>query len=197
MNRRTWLTVLAGCSVATAIVLQFAMFKKQLAAEIHPHNSSAQSSSSIPDHIVYGFLFRNVTRNHERNSELQAKGAITKRYFAFKRELGFTAEQSRLVIEIAADCEIQVRQMDHNAQLIIADFRSKLPTTKEAPPPPPQLKIMWEERNAMILAARDRLRIALGSETFERLDNFAKYRYGMSKAPVVLRPIDPRQHNEE
>jgi hypothetical protein len=146
---------------------------------------------------VYGFLSRNITRNHERNSELQAKRAIAKKYFAFKRELGFTAEQSRLVTEIAADCEIQVRQMDRNAQLVIAEFRSRLPATKEPPPPPPQLKIMWDERNAMILAARDRLHIALGNETFERLDNFAKYRYGTNKAPIVLRPTDRGRDNDE
>ena len=167
--------------------------EETLGGGVHPHGRPAsETSPSVPEHIVYGFLFRNVARNNERNLELQAKGAVSRKYFAFKRELGFGAEQSRVLTEIASDCEFQVRQQDKNAQFIIAEFRAKLPKTKEtpAPPPPPELKTMWEERNAIILRARDRLRAALGDETFERLDNFAKYRYGTNKAPVSLRRID-------
>ena len=194
MNKKIWLPVLATCIVISAIAVHQATSKRQLAAGIqfhHPDSSPAsQTSSSVPEHIVYGFLFRNVARNKERNLEDLAKGATTRKYVAFKRELGFGAEQSRVLTEIASDCDFQVRQQDKNAQFIIAEFRAKLPKTKEAPPPPPQLKIMWEERNAIILRARDRLRAALGDETFERLDNFAKYRYGTNKAPVSLRPID-------
>ena len=197
MDQRTSLVALAACAVTTAVVLQLLTSRNQLVAEIHGHSGpDPQTSSLVPDHIVYGFLFRNVTENAERNLELQAKGAVTKKYLAFKRELGFTAEQSRLVIQIATECEFQVKRQDKNAQLLIAQFRSKLPKTKEAPPPPPELKTMWDERNATILAARDRLRIALGSETFERLDNFARYRYGTNKAPVSLRPVG-RDPNKE
>ena len=193
MNKKLWLAVFATCTLISAIVFHVATTKRHLAAEIHPHSRPAsETSPSVPEHIVYGFLFlfRNVARNNERNLELQAKGAVSRKYFAFKRELGFGAEQSRVLTEIASDCEFQVRQQDRNAQFIIAEFRAKLPKTKEAPPPPPQLKTMWEERNAIILRARDRLRAALGNETFERLDNFAKFRYGTNKAPVSLRPID-------
>jgi len=144
---------------------------------------------------VYGFLFRNVVRNKERNLELLAKGAAT-RYFPFRRELGFTAEQSRLVTEIGIECDSRVRQQDRNAQLIIAEFRSKLPKNQDEPQSSSRLKAMWDERNVMILEARDRLRTALGTAAFERLDNFAKYRYGTNKAPVVLRPIG-RSENKD
>lgn len=196
MNKKIWLPVSATCIVISAIAVHQVTSKRQLAAGIqfhHPNSSPAsQTSSSVPEHIVYGFLFRNVARNKERNLEDLAKGATTTKYVAFKRELGFGAEQSSVLIEIASDCEFQLRQQDRNAQLIIAEFRAKLPKTKEAPPPPPppQLKTMWDERNALILRARDRLRAALGNETFERLDNFAKFRYGANKAPVSLQPID-------
>ena len=192
MNKKLWLTAFATCTLISAIAFHVATTKRHLAAEIHSHSRPAsETSPSVAEHIVYGFLFRNVARNNERNLELQAKGAVSRKYFAFKRELGFTAEQSRVLTEIASDCEFQVRQQDRNAQLIIAKFRAELPKTKQpqAPPPPPQLKTMWEERNAIILRARDRLHAELGDETFERLDNFAKFRYGTNKAPVSLRPI--------
>ena len=196
MNKKIWLVALATCILISVFAVHLATSKGQLAAEIQPHHSDSSPASttalSVPEPIVYGFLFRNVTRNKERNVELLAKGVAKKKYFAFKRELDFTAEQSRVVTEIASECEAQVRQQDQNAHFVIAEFRANLPKTKEkqAPAPPPELKAMWEERNAIILRARDRLRAALGDDTFERLDNFAKYRYSTNKAPVTLRPID-------
>jgi hypothetical protein len=195
MNKKLWLAVFAACSLISAIAFQIATTKTQLAAAVHPHSGPAsQMTSLVPEHIVYGFLFRNVTRNNERNIELLAKGAITRKYFAFKRELAFTAEQSRVLTEIASDCEFQVKQRDRNAQFVIAEFRARLAKTKEAQAlPPPELRTMWDERNAIILRARDRLRAELGDDTFERLDNFAKLRYGTNKAPVSLRRIDRGQ----
>ena len=193
MKNRLWLALFAACTVVSAIAFNVVTTKRQLAAEVHSQSRpQSETLPSVPEHIIYGFLFRNVTRNNERNIDLRAKGTVTKKYFAFRRELGFTAEQSRLLTEIASDCESQVRQQDRNAQFIIAEFRARLPKTKEAqaPPPPAELKTMWEERNAIILRARDRLRDALGEDTFDRLDNFAKFRYGTNKTPVSLRPID-------
>lgn len=200
MKKRIWLPVLATVVVISVIAIQVATTTRQSAAEIRTHSlPTSENSPSVPEHIVYGMLFRNVTRNNERNRELLAKGTTTKQYFAFKRELGFTAEQSRALTEIAADCEFQVKQQDRDAQLIIAQFRANLPKTREtpAPPPPPELKTMWEERNAIIVRARDRLQAALGGDTFERLDNFAKFRYGTNKAPVSLRPINSGPNREQ
>ena len=198
MRKKIWLTALVALIVTTVMAFHSATLNKQSAVALQSHANPASSPpTSLPDHVVYGFLFRNVTRNNERNLELQARGATAKKYFALKRELNFTAEQSQLLNEIATDCEFYVRQQDKKAQLVIAEFRATLPKTGEAPPPPPELKTMWDERNAMILAARDRLRVALGSESFDRLDNFAKFRYGKNKAPVALRPVDRRPNQEQ
>jgi hypothetical protein len=38
--------------------------------------------------------------------------------------------------------------------------------------PPAELKTMQEERNAMYLRARDRIRATIGEEDFRRLDEF-------------------------
>lgn len=186
MIKKTWLVLLGAFMVISAIASLVQTPAGQLSAGIPPANKPAsQITPSVPDHIVYGFLFRNVTRNNERNRQLQANGS----YFPLKREMGFTDEQARALSEIAAACEFEVKQQDQKAQLIIGEFRAKLPDSKVAPPPPPVLITMWDERNAMILRARDRLQSVLGGEAFNRLDNFARFRYGTNKAPVSITPI--------
>jgi hypothetical protein len=50
---------------------------------------------------------------------------------------------------------------------------------------------MWEERNAMILRARDQLRAVFGEEEFARFDNYAKFHYGTNKSPVTINPVNP------
>jgi hypothetical protein len=51
---------------------------------------------------------------------------------------------------------------------------------------------MWEERNAMILRARDQLRAAFGEEEFARFDNYAKFHYGANASPVTPNPVSPQ-----
>ena len=46
------------------------------------------------------------------------------------------------------------------------------------PPPPPELFAMQQERNAIILQARERLHAAFGEEEFTRFDQFVQKRIG-------------------
>jgi hypothetical protein len=67
----------------------------------------------------------------------------------------------------------------------------KLPKSG-SPPPPPELKALWEERNAIILRARDQIRAVFGEEEFARFDNYAKYHHGANTSRVTINPVNPK-----
>ena len=139
---------------------------------------------------MYWFVFHNVTRNNERTRELQAQGRARQGlHYPLQREAGLTQGQAQALSQIAAACTQEVKQQDERAQIVIRAFRAQLPPGNTAPPPPPELRTMWEERNAMVLRCRDRLRLAFGDEAFTRFDNFAKFRYGTNTAPVPVNPV--------
>ncbi len=129
----------------------------------------------VPDHVIYGFSFRKVTL-------MQSRFAQTP-YFPLQREANLTQEQARVLSEIASACMQEVQQKDERARVISGAFRAQfpggiVPSGVTLPPPPPQLRVVWEERNASILRARDRLRAAFGEQAFARFDNYARFRFG-------------------
>lgn len=156
----------------------------------------SEPSGEVPDYAVYGFLFHKVVRLREKTIELQGQGRIgLKRYFPIQREAGLSQGQATALEAIAFACRQQVKQQDQKAKAIIKAFQSGFPEGRVpaggAPPPPPELKTMWEERNAMILRARDQLRAVFGEEEFARFDNYAKFHYGTNKSPVTINPVNP------
>jgi hypothetical protein len=158
---------------------------------------ASEPSGEVGDYAVYGFLFHKVVRLHEKTHELQVQGRIgQKPYFAFQREAGLTETQATALEAIAFACRQRVTQQDEKAKAIINAFQARFPGGKlpesGAPPPPPELKILWEERNAIILRARDQLRAAFGEEEFARFDNYAKYHYGTNESPVKINPVIPK-----
>lgn len=159
--------------------------------------TSAQKDWTVPDYTVYDFVFRKVTRLREKTRELQAQGRIAQTpYFPLQREAGLNKAQAVALEEIAFACQQELTRQDEKAKIIISAFQAQFPggrVPKDGNPPlPPELKTMWEERNAMILRARDRLRTAFGEEAFARFDDYAKFRYGTNKAPVSNMTVGPK-----
>lgn len=73
----------------------------------------------------------------------------------------------------------KVAVKDKQAKEIIAAFSAqypdgKLPDNMELLPPPVELGVLQQERDAIILEARDRLHAALGDNEFARFDKFVK-----------------------
>lgn len=177
--------LVAGC-VTVVLVSAFGISIKPLNQQTpHDHSlMSAQAESVVPDHIVYGFVFRKVSVITNKTKELRALGRIgPKPYFALQKEAALSEAQAKLLEAIAAACEQEVKHQDEKARVIIEAFRAQFPDGRipqgmTLPPPPPELKLMWEERNAIILRARDRLRAAFGEQEFHRFDQHAKFDFG-------------------
>jgi hypothetical protein len=152
----------------------------------------------VEDYVVYGSVFHRVDRLKEKTRELQSQRRISQTpYFGMKKDASLTDEQAMALDAIAAACQKQVRDQDEKAKKIIADFQTKFPGGRVpsggSPPPPPELKTMWIERNSIILRFRDQLHAAFGDEAFARFDNYAKYTYGANTVPVTLKPLNAKK----
>jgi hypothetical protein len=126
----------------------------------------------------------------ELRGDMQAASSLRSFH---KHEAGLNEEQARIFDEVAAECEREVHEQDRKAQVIIKRFRAqfpggRVPNDESLPPPSPELVQMQNERNAIILRARDRLRRAFGEEEFSRFRQFVKVRI----APNI-RPLSPAQ----
>ena len=120
----------------------------------------------------------------------QGKDTTALRSF-FQRKANLSEFQARILNTVAAECVRQVAVQDARAQQIISSFRlrfppGKLPRGIKLPPPPAELQQMQEERDAMILRARDRLRVALGDDEFQRFDEFVTRQVASAIQPVAL-----------
>jgi hypothetical protein len=78
---------------------------------------------------------------------------------------------------------------DAKAFSVIQTFRSQFPGGRipkgvTPPPPPPELKVLQQERNAIILAAKDRLIGDLGEAAFNKVDAFLENRFAPGVAPL-------------
>ncbi|NOT64069.1 MAG: hypothetical protein HOP19_27970 [Acidobacteria bacterium] len=137
----------------------------------NPVNASNQD---VPDYVKYDFFFRRVIFIKEQEVKLQIRNETT----PIQREANLDVEQMRALEEIAATCLAEVRQQDAIAREIIQEFRARFPkgiVSKNQPPPPPsELETMQQSRNAMILRARGKIKLALGEQAFEQIDKYVK-----------------------
>lgn len=183
--------------LAGAFSLNRNTFSKAVPQNLPSPAHPSTDNPAVPDYVVYNFLFRKVVRLREKTRALQAQGRIgQKPYFPLQREAGLSEGQANALEAIAFACWQQVTRQNEKAQAIINAFQSRFPEGRipqgGAPPPPPELKALWEERNAMILRARDQLRVAFGEEAFGRFDNYAKFHHGTNTSPVTINPVNPK-----
>lgn len=169
--------ILASLCVLAVVVGSLALARQSQSVK----SSAARSQPrSVPDYVTYKHLFRHVVafRKQAEENEREGKNGAVLRTF-FKRKAQLSDEQVSALEQIAADCDEEVRQQDARAKVIIDNYKAQYPDGKvphgETPkPPPPELKAMTQERNAIVLRARDRLRAAFGEGEFRRFDDFVQ-----------------------
>lgn len=193
MKAKTLTVVVILIIPMMSIVALISGNKTNLAANL-PLNSSLDKDATAPEFVVYGFLFGKVARLSKRTQELRSQGAIgEKAYHPLKNEAALSESQSIALEAIAAECEQALAQQDQKAKKIIQAFRERflpgeLPKGTRLPPPPPELITMSQQRNAIILRARDQLRLAFGESAFSRFDTYAKFRFGTKSSPAPHHP---------
>lgn len=193
------------CVVALITTLAFSVgssgngnrVEPQKASHSNSKNIPSPNSKEVPEYVVYSFMFSKVDVLNERAAQLRSLGRIKEDpALPLQREANLTKEQAQSISEIASACRREIKLQDEKAETVVKAFRAQfpngiIPKGVVPPAPPPELRAMWEERNAIVLRARDQLRAALGEETFSRLDNFAKFHFGTNTRPVPVVPVKP------
>lgn len=136
--------------------------------------------AGVPEGVVYGIIFRQITalKRAAVKRERQGKdGSFLRDHLKKKAKL--TDEQTEVFDRIALETEREVAQTDKEARKIIDTIRARHPKgmLKDGEPlplPPAELKALNEQRNNIILQARERLRLNLGDAEFQRFDTFIK-----------------------
>ena len=114
----------------------------------------------------------------EKADELEKQGKDAKflRQF-YKREAKLTDDEARDFDEIASDCERLVALQDAKAKRVIdaalaKNGNGKLEKRGQGPEPPPALRALWDERNAIIMRAKYALQAAFGHNEFARFEDY-------------------------
>jgi hypothetical protein len=164
-----------------------------------PQTQQQSQRISAPPKVVYSTLFHHVVAVKEQAEaeERQGKDASSLRSL-FRERADLSEVQAHLLNAIATDCVREVAAQDARAQVIINAFKirfppGRLPPGVKLPAPPPELKQMQEERDAIILRARERLRLALGEEEFQRFEGFVTRRVATAIEPTALHPGLPER----
>jgi hypothetical protein len=147
-----------------------------------------------PKAVLYSALFHHVADVMQQADETQRQGKDASSLRAvFQEKANLSEAQARVLDTVATLCVREVAVQDARAQQIINAFKARFPPGRlpkgvKLPAPPAELKQMQEERDAMILRARDRLRVALGENEFQRFDEFVTKRVASRIEPVTLHP---------
>lgn len=196
MNRRLLALILCVSATAVSAVSLGSRRQESKAQDQTIRNEpAAQAPEPPPDHIAYMFLFgqhvyfKQQADKLERQSNVQAKQVAALRSI-IKREARLNDYQAAVFDQIASDCAERVAIQDKRAKDIVDALAArypdgKLPKGVELPPPPPELETLQQERDAIIIDARNRLHASLGDEDFARFDRFVK-----NKTKSNIKPTD-------
>lgn len=173
--------------IPTALVVVALLFFAVIASRQFGSSAKATYQASAPGrqhprppvHISYLFLFQHTASFRKLATQSGKPKAINP---MLRREANLNDKQSQAVDEIAAATLQEVEQQDARARAVIEAFRAQFPggvtpKDKRLPAPPPELRAMQEERDAIILRGRDRLRSELGEPAFSSFDEFVARRF--------------------
>ncbi len=150
-----------------------------------------QQVDSIPTHVVYGLLFREMGAFQKKAKEKAKKGEDGSSLRDYhKRQAHLNDQQAEVLDKIAADCESEVAKLDEKAKKITDEDRARHPGGKieegEAlPAPPEELTALEDRRTATIIKAGEQLRAAFGEAEFQRFDEFVRRDIARKISPIL------------
>jgi len=137
-------------------------------------------SAEVPEHVLYGQVFRHVKELHRKASEEERQGRDGAQFRRLYRSMArLDDRQASLLDQIAAETNGEIEKLNARAVRIISEVRAKHPDGKlapgEQPPAPPaELSELSAQRRDLILRGRERLRSVFGEEEFQRFDRFVR-----------------------
>ena len=145
--------------------------------------TTVAEQTTVPEHVTYGMFLRDLDTFNQKAEAASIKGDMRSReaYRNFyKGRAGWNDAEFGVLNEIAAGCQRQLKVIDAKARKIIDERRrvyypnNQVRKDGQLAPPSPELKQLQAEHDAAILAARDQIRLTLGEQSFQRLQEFLK-----------------------
>lgn len=171
--------ILASCLVVAGAIL-FSGQTQSKSSHITTNPTITQQVETIPEHVRYMFLFGHHRFNMKKAADLEQQGKDGSGFRSMvKRRAGLSDHEAIILDHVTTDCAEELARQDAKAKAVIDAFRERypvgdLPVGVSLPPPPHELTTMQEERNAIILRARERLHSQLGDAAFGRFNTFVK-----------------------
>jgi hypothetical protein len=168
-------------------------FGSQLQIAKNLFGFESQANAQLPSHILYDRFFR-MTASLKRKSETQGadneKTLGTKNYF--KKRANIDDAQDQILQNLAHEYIRELTPIENQAKAIIAQKRREFPNgvVPRDQPPPPALVNLQEQRNALALQFRDRLKESLGAEGFDKFDTFINGNFASHIRVVPLSEIN-------
>ena len=145
---------------------------------------TAARPPALPEHVLYGQMFRHVVELEKQADAVEKRGEDGAKYrLRYQQSAALSDRQDTQLKTIAQECMERVAEQDLRARDVIRAARAQaggreLAPGQTPPRPPAELAELQEERNALILEARDRLHGAFGQEEFKRFDTFLREKLG-------------------
>ena len=141
-----------------------------------------EESEEIPEHVVYGQVFRHLKELRKKADEEARHGRDAAHLRKLYKEMAKLDEHQAAQLDaVAAEANSDIEKLDKRAMKIIGELRAKHPEGKlavgEQPPAPPaELAELSAKRRDRISVARERLRSVFGEDEFTRFNKFVRER---------------------
>jgi hypothetical protein len=149
-------------------------------------NSGSGTQSDVPTYATYRFFFLNMALLDQAADQDEKKGQVQTAALwrtHEQRAAGLTEAEGEILKQLVQQCNQVVKDQDTKIQAALKDFRGKRAGDLTVPIPPALLQ-MGEERTAIITAHIDKIRVALGEASFQKLDSYVQ----SSFKPHILNP---------
>jgi hypothetical protein len=139
-----------------------------------------QATPTQREAAFYSAFFHMVTDLQKQALDLEKEGEKGESLRGYvQTQANLTDGQTRELNAIATACVAKVARQDAKAIQIIEKSNARFPEGKvpkgtKMPPPSPELKVLQQERDEIVLAAKDSLVEALGTAAFANVEQFAK-----------------------
>ena len=138
------------------------------------------ATKTVPDYVLYRFLFRKAVFLNERADALDAQGKKGDNLRSIiKLQTQMNDAELQVFNQTVLKHDQEIRAVDAKAKVFLDAYRARyiggiVPQGEKPVPPPPELKVLQDEKNAITTRYVESLKGALRSDTFGRLDAYAR-----------------------
>ena len=199
ISRKLSITVVCLLTIGTFFVANKDYFAEvgQASPSPTPAPRFYGNTKPMPVELAYWVLFQEIQSLKEKDAEFRSQGETSEFKSSFYAErLGLEESQFNVIDSAATECLTNLQPVDQRAREIVNEYRSAYPsgelkkktTTSSSinvsgfpdpvyeklPPPPVELTQLQNQKNQIILNAKQKIKQSLGQNEFSEFDTFVQ-----------------------